>query len=55
MNEFEPKKLNEASKYLQNKLDLFKKGGAYVYKNAYKLEDRKSTMFQRFVDSIFHK
>ena len=56
MNDFEPKKIQEASHYLQDKLNLFKKGGAVTSKrNVYKLEDKKTTIFQRFVDSIFHK
>lgn len=56
MSEFEPKKLQEASHYLQDKLDLFKKGGAKPnINNAYILEDKKNTMFKRFVNSIFQK
>jgi hypothetical protein len=56
MNEFEPKKLKEASHYLQDKLDLFKKGGAKPSENnAYILENKKNTMFKRFVNSIFQK
>lgn len=56
MNDFEPVKLKEASHYLENKLDLFKKGGATPKKdNVYILEDKKTTMFSRLVSSIFHK
>ena len=56
MNEFEAKKIKEASHYLEDKLNLFKKGGAVKKEdNAYKLENKKSTIFQRFVDTIFHK
>ena len=56
MSEFEAKKIKEASRYLEDKLNLFKKGGAIPKDdNAYKLENKKSTIFQRFVDSIFHK
>jgi len=56
MSEFEAKKIKEASRYLEDKLNLFKKGGATSKKdNAYALEDKKSTIFQRFVDTIFKK
>lgn len=54
MNNFEPKSIKEASNYLQDKLDLFKKGGALSHKeNVYKIEDKRETMFKRFVGSIF--
>lgn len=54
MNNFEPKSIKEASHYLQDKLDLFKKGGALSHKeNVYKIEDKRETMFKRFVGSIF--
>ncbi len=54
MNDFEPKAIKEASHYLQDKLNLFKKGGALSHKdNSYKLEDKKDTMFKRIVGSIF--
>lgn len=56
MNNFEAKKIKEASNYLEDKLNLFKKGGATVKEdNVYILEDKKSTMFQRLMSSIFHK
>lgn len=56
MNNFKPKAIKEASLYLQNKLDLFKKGGAFSHKkNVYVVEQRKETMFKRFVGSIFNK
>ena len=55
-SEFEAKKIKEASHYLEDKLNLFKKGGAITKnENAYELEDKKSTIFQRFVSSIFNK
>jgi len=54
MNNFEAKAIKQASHYLQDKLDLFKKGGALSQKeNVYKLEEKKETMFTRFVGSIF--
>lgn len=56
MNSFEPKEMQKAAHYLQDKLDLFKKGGALPQPtNAYILDDKKDTMFQRFVGSIFSK
>ena len=56
MNDFEAKKIKESSRYLQDKLNLFKKGGAILSQdNVYKVEDKKTTIFQRFVDTIFHK
>ena len=55
-SEFEAKKLKEASNYLEDKLNLFKKGGAVPKgDNSYQLDNKKATIFQRFVDSIFHK
>ena len=56
MNDFEAKKIKESSHYLQDKLNLFKKGGATnSQNNVYQVEDKKTTMFQRFVDTIFNK
>ena len=56
MNDFQPKKMQEASHYLQDKLNLFKQAGATPQiNNVYILEDKKNTIFKRFVDSIFHK
>jgi len=56
MNNFEAKALKEASHYLEDKLNLFKKGGAKPSKkNVYVLDDKKETMFEKFVGSIFHK
>ena len=56
MNEFEPREIKKASNYLQDKLNLFKKGGAKPRKdNVYVVEDQKTTLFKRFVNSIFHK
>ncbi|MDF1875701.1 hypothetical protein JHD48_08135 [Sulfurimonas sp. SAG-AH-194-I05] len=55
-SEFEAKSLQKASFYIQDKLDLLKKGGANPQKdNVYIVEDKKESMFQRFVGSIFHK
>ena len=54
MSNFEPKSIKEASHYLQDKLDLFKKGGATEKKdNVYIVESKKDSMFKRFVGSIF--
>ena len=56
MSSFHPTKMREASNYLQDKLDLFKKGGAKPQiNNVYILEDKKNTIFKRFVNSIFQK
>jgi len=56
MNNFEAKDLKEASKYLEDKLNLFKKGGAKSSKqNAYKLDEKKESMFDKLVGSIFSK
>lgn len=56
MNNFEAKSLKEASRYLEDKLNLFKKGGAKPNKkNVYILDDKKETMFEKFVGSIFNK
>ena len=54
MNDFEPKSIKKASHYLQEKLDLFKKGGAVEAKdNVYVIEAKKDSMFKRIVGSIF--
>lgn len=54
MNDFQAKEIHKASNYLQDKLDLFKKGGALSHKeNVYKIEEKKDTMFKRFVGSLF--
>lgn len=56
MNNFEAKALKEASHYLEDKLNLFKKGGATPSKkNVYKVEDKKESAFGKFVGSIFNK
>ncbi|MFT5660238.1 MAG: hypothetical protein ACI9TV_000879 [Sulfurimonas sp.] len=56
MNNFEAKALKEASHYLEDKLNLFKKGGAQPSKkNVYKLDEKKESMFNKFVGSIFSK
>ncbi len=56
MSDFEPVEIRKASNYLQDKLNLFKKGGATPRKdNVYIVEEQKITMFKRFVNSIFHK
>lgn len=56
MNDFEAKKMKEASHYLEDRLNLFKKGGATVKEdNSYKLENKKSNIFQRLISSILHK
>ena len=54
MSDFEPKSIKKASHYLQDKLDLFKKGGAVEKEdNVYVVESKKDSMFKRFVGSIF--
>lgn len=54
MNDFVPKDLKKASHYLQDKLDLFKKGGANLKEeNVYVLEERKESILKRLVGSIF--
>ncbi len=54
MNDFEPEAIKDASRYLQNKLDLFKKGGVLAHKeNVYKMKNKKETMFKRIVGSLF--
>jgi len=56
MNNFEARSLKEASHYLEDKLNLFKKGGANLNKkNVYVVEDKKEKGFKKFVDSIFSK
>jgi len=56
MNNFEAKALKEASHYLEDKLNLFKKGGAKPSKkNVYPIDNKKESMFDKFVGSIFHK
>lgn len=56
MNDFEPAEIKKASNYLQDKLNLFKKGGATPRKdNVYIIEEEKTTIFKRFVNSIFQK
>ena len=56
MNNFEAKALKEASRYLEDKLNLFKKGGAQPNKkNAYLVDNKKESMFDKFVGSIFSK
>lgn len=54
MNEFEPKAIKKASHYLQDKLEMFKKGGAADKENnVYVIESKKDSMLKRFVGSIF--
>jgi len=54
MNNFEPKALHEASSYLQDKMNLFKKGGATDNeKNVYIVEEKKDSVFKRLVGSVF--
>ena len=58
MNNFEAESIRKASVYLQEQLKMVKSGTSTFekpQKNAYILEDKKETMFQRFVGSIFHK
>lgn len=56
MNNFEAKALKEASRYLEDKLNLFKKGGAQPNKkNVYVVDNRKESLFDKFVGSIFSK
>ena len=54
MNNFEAKSLHKASHYIQDKLDLFKKGGASNTKeNVYIVEEKKDSMFKRLLGSMF--
>lgn len=60
MNSFEARALKEASHYLEDKLNLFKKGGAKPSKkNVYIIEENeeevKETMFKKFMGSLFSK
>lgn len=56
MNNFEAKALKSASHYLEDKLNLFKKGGAQPSKkNVYKLADKKQSIFDKLVGTIFSK
>ena len=49
MNNFEPKKIKESSQYLQEKLNLFNDGA----KKAYKIEEKKSSTMERFINLVF--
>lgn len=49
MNNFEPKYLKIASKYLDDKM----KSANVNNKNHYKLEDKKSSTLQRVVSALF--
>ena len=53
MNSFEPKKIKEASKHLEEKLKLLQKNNNDDEKNVYKVEGKKDSSFQRFVNLIF--
>ncbi len=54
MNNFEAKSIKEASHYLQDKLNLFKKGGATTNEdNTYIVESKKDSIFKRLISSIF--
>ncbi len=52
MNNFEPKKIKKASQYLEEKLKLFTKEKDEEI-NIYKIEDKKSSPFKKFVNLIF--
>ena len=55
MNNFEPKRLKLASKHLEEKLKLFQKKEIEAEKkDAYKLENKKSSLFNRFIDLVFN-
>ena len=49
MNNFEPKEIKVASKYLKEKLKLFKNHK----ENVYKIEDKKSTSMEKILNMIF--
>ena len=54
MSKFEPKAIKKASLYLQEKLSLFKKSEIKDdEKNIYIVEDKKESIFRRFINSIF--
>jgi len=54
MSNFDPKAIRKASHYLQDRLDLFRKGGAKEKEdNVYVIESKKDSMIKRFVGSIF--
>lgn len=52
MNSFEPKKIKEASKHLEEKLKLLQKNDDDE-KNVYKVEEKKDSSFKRLVNLIF--
>ena len=55
MNNFEPKSIKEASQYLQDKLNLFKRGGARLRENksVYIIQDKKDSVMKRLVGGFF--
>ena len=54
MNNFEPKEISKASKYLEEKLKIFKQESSKSEdKNVYIVEDKKDSLMKRFVGSIF--
>ena len=54
MNDFQAKDLHKAAHYLQDKINLFKKGGALDTKeNVYVVEEKKDSMLKRLVGSMF--
>ena len=54
MNNFEPKSIKEASHYLQDKLNLFKKGGASSKEdNVYVVEAKKDSVMKRLFGGFF--
>ncbi|WP_455757173.1 hypothetical protein [Sulfurimonas sp.] len=53
-NNFEPKAIKEASHYLQDKLNLFKKGGAKPQEdNVYIIESKKDSVMKRLFGGFF--
>ncbi len=54
MSEFEPKEIKKASEYLGDKINLFKKVEAEPHKeNIYVIENKKDSIFKRFINSLF--
>ena len=53
--EFEAKKIHESSLYLEDKLKQFKENREKnpIQQNVYIVEDKKSSLFQKIVNSFF--
>jgi len=53
-NNFEPKSIKKASKYLQDKLNLFNKGEAKPKEdNVYVIESKKDSVIKRLFGGLF--